>query len=59
MVEEGKIHVDIFALVQKLLNEKDDGGVNWEVIDMAGAVILWVSRPSGLRPVWSPTPPRA
>ena len=45
MVEEAKIHVDIFALVGKLLNEKDDGGINWEVVDMAGAVVLWVSRP--------------
>jgi hypothetical protein len=52
MVEETKIHIDVFALVQKLLNEKDDGGVNWEVIDMAGAVILWVPSPS-FRTVWS------
>lgn len=46
MVEEAKIHANVFALVRNLLNEKDDGGVNWEVIDMAGAVILWVSRSS-------------
>lgn len=40
MVEKAKIHVDTFALTVKLLNEKDDGGVNWEIVDMAGAVIL-------------------
>jgi hypothetical protein len=40
MVEKAKIHVDTFALIGKLLNEKDDGGVNWEIVDMAGAVIL-------------------
>jgi hypothetical protein len=40
MVEKAKIHVDTFTLIQKLLNEKDDGGVNWEIVDMAGAVIL-------------------
>ena len=40
MVEKAKIHVDTFALTVKLLNEKDDGGINWEIVDMAGAVIL-------------------
>lgn len=40
MVEKAKIHVDTFALIGKLLDEKDDGGVNWEIVDMAGAVIL-------------------
>lgn len=40
MIEKAKIHVDTFNLIRKLLNEKDDGGVNWEIVDMAGAVIL-------------------
>ena len=40
MVEKAKIHVDTFALIGKLLDEKDDSGVNWEIVDMAGAVIL-------------------
>ena len=40
MVEKARIHVDTFALIRKLLDEKDDGGVNWEIVDMAGAVLV-------------------